>query len=277
MKKDGTSATVRRPRTTVPAAVSSVARSIDRRAARSPARASATRTARADPRRARRARRAPAAAPPPSRRAPSLAASVLTPTRPPSPPPPPPHLSTPTGQEAQPQVRAGGRQALGVPGLRIHLRRLPRAVGRDEAVPRVRRAQVRAQDPGGDEHRHRIHRRGRPPRRRPLPPRQARVMFGTVWFRSTIDVVARKTAATRIHISPTTHRTVVAPRESLDSRSHPRKKSTERRPRRAWSHFIPSPGPNSAGALFGSSFPFSLRLSNISSALRIAWSMLKYL
>ena len=93
MKKDGTSATVRRPRTTVPAAVSSVARSIDRRAARSPARASATRTARADPRRARRARRAPAAAPPPSRRAPSLAASVLTPTRPPSPHLPPPPTS----------------------------------------------------------------------------------------------------------------------------------------------------------------------------------------
>ena len=81
MKKDGTSATVRRPRTTVPAAVSSVARSIDRRAARSPARASATRTARADPRRARRARRAPAAAPPPSRRAPSLAAAHSRPER----------------------------------------------------------------------------------------------------------------------------------------------------------------------------------------------------
>jgi hypothetical protein len=275
MKKDGTSATVRRPRTTVPAAISSVARSIDRRAARSPARASATRTARADPRRARRARRAPAAAPPPSRRAPSLAASVLTPTHPPSPHLPPPHLSTPTGQEAQPQVRAGGRQALGVPGLRIHLRRLPRAVGRDEAVPRVRRAQVRAQDPGGDEHRHRIHRRGRPLRRRPLPPRQARVMWdGLV----SIDDGHRR--AKNGGDENTHHPLLIGPSSrpvSLDSRLHPRKKSIERRPRRAWSHFIPSPGPNSAGALFGSSFPFSLRLSNISSALRIAWSMLKYL
>ena len=39
----------------------------------------------------------------------------------------------------------------------------------------------------------------------------------------------------------------------------------------------PSPGPNSCGDRFGSNRPFSFKLSNISSAFKMAWSMLKYL
>ena len=42
-------------------------------------------------------------------------------------------------------------------------------------------------------------------------------------------------------------------------------------------HLGPSPGPKSSGRRLGASFPVSLRLSNISRALRMAWSMLKYL
>jgi len=39
----------------------------------------------------------------------------------------------------------------------------------------------------------------------------------------------------------------------------------------------PSPGPNSCGDRFGSNRPVSFKLSNISSAFKMAWSMLKYL
>ncbi len=42
-------------------------------------------------------------------------------------------------------------------------------------------------------------------------------------------------------------------------------------------YFGPSPGPKSSGLLLGCNFPDSLSESNISSALRMAWSMLKYL
>ena len=42
-------------------------------------------------------------------------------------------------------------------------------------------------------------------------------------------------------------------------------------------YFGPSPGPKSSGLLLGCNFPDSLSESNISKALRMAWSMLKYL
>ena len=42
-------------------------------------------------------------------------------------------------------------------------------------------------------------------------------------------------------------------------------------------YFIPSPSPNKCGGRFGAKTPFSWRFSNISSAFKTAWSMLKYL
>ena len=87
-----------------------------------------------------------------------------------------PLVSTKTGQKAQPAVRHRRRQALGLPGLRLHLRRLPRPVGREQAMPRVRREAIRAQDPGRDEHRDRLARHHRTLHPRALRPRQARVI-----------------------------------------------------------------------------------------------------
>ena len=42
-------------------------------------------------------------------------------------------------------------------------------------------------------------------------------------------------------------------------------------------YFGPSPGPKSSGRRFGCNLPDSLSEANISNALRVAWSMLKYL
>ena len=127
-------------------------------------------------------------------------------------------------------------------------RRIPGAVGGGEALPRVRRASLRAQDPGGDEHRHRLHRRRRAPRRRPLPPRQARV--------NARDRQARKSNVRAVDSTRRETRRILHTAVNVRSSSS--------------THFGPSPGPNSSGRRFGASFPVSLRLSNISSALSTA-------